>query len=196
MLDEHACMVNLTGLGRKSLEQPEELFSMAATHGTSAPALNAPSQPAPQRDALDVQREGVYFAGQQFDAMLCVSKILSTAKKNITIIDGYLGQDVLALLSAKSHSVTVTILTKALPQALAPLATAFNQQHRGLSIRSSSAFHDRFVIVDDTDFYHFGASIKDLGKRGFMFSRIEEPEVIETLRKKFKHEWSTASVEI
>jgi hypothetical protein len=152
-----------------------------------------PTKPAP---AVTVDREGVYFAGQHFDAMLRVSRILSIGKKSITIIDGYISEDVLALLSAKPASVSVSILTKPLPSSLIPIAKAFNQQHGGLSIRSSSAFHDRFIIVDDSDFYHFGASIKDLGKRGFMFSRLEEPEMIETLRRKFSNEWSIAKVEV
>ena len=146
--------------------------------------------------SMSLNREGVYFAGQQFDAMLRVSKLLSDAKVSITIIDGYIGEDVLALLSSKAPSVTVSILTKPLPPALGVIARAFNSQHGGLTIRSSQAFHDRFVIIDDTEFYHFGASIKDLGKRGFMFSKIEEPEMIDAVRKKFQSEWTIAKTEV
>jgi hypothetical protein len=146
--------------------------------------------------SVSVEREGIYFAGQQFDAMLRVSQILSAARSTITIIDGYIGEEVLALLTTKASSVTAFILTKPLPPALAVIAKAFNSQHGRLSIRSSQAFHDRFVIIDDRDFYHFGASIKDLGKRGFMFSRIEETEMIEALRKKFSQEWASATVEV
>ena len=61
----------------------------------------------------------------------------------------------------------------------------------------ASAFHDRFIIIDDSDFYHFGTSFnKHLGNRGFMFSRIEEPEIIDSLRQKFTQEWDTAGVEV
>ena len=153
-----------------------------------------PKVTAPGR--ISVEREGVYFSGQQFDAMLRVSKILSGATKSIAIIDGYIGDDVLALLTNKGPSVAVSILTKPLTPALAALAKAFNLQHGLLSIRSSPAFHDRFIIIDESDFYHFGASIKDLGKRGFMFSRIEETEMIDALRNKFQHEWAIGRVEI
>jgi hypothetical protein len=146
--------------------------------------------------AVSVDREGVYFAGQQFDAMLHVSKLLSAATKSIVVIDGYISADILALLTAKAPSVTVYILTKPLLPALVPIANAFNHQYGRLSIRSSSAFHDRFIIIDDTDFYHFGASIKDLGKRGFMFSRIEEQEVIDSVRKKLSQEWAVAKIEV
>jgi hypothetical protein len=94
------------------------------------------------------------------------------------------------------RTVRVAILTKPLPPATTVLAKAFNSQHGGLAIKSSQAFHDRFIILDDADFYHFGSSIKDLGKRGFMFSRIEEAEMIDVLRKNFQHEWGIVHVEI
>jgi hypothetical protein len=76
------------------------------------------------------------------------------------------------------------------------MATDFNRPYGRLSIRTSSAFHDRFIIIDDKDFYHFGASIKDLGNRGFMFSRIEEPELMKILLGNFQVEWSKAKIEV
>jgi len=145
---------------------------------------------------LRIEREGVFFAGQNFDALLRTSKIIAGAKASIQIVDGYVGEDLLNLLTAKENGVTVSVLTKPLSPSLITLCRAFNQQYGNLSVRSSTAFHDRFVIVDDADFFHFGASLKDLGKRGFMFSRIEEPDVIDALRKKFRDEWSTGKVEI
>jgi hypothetical protein len=92
-----------------------------------------PSPPVPKKatSPVTVEREGVYFAGQQFDAMLCVSKILAAAKTSIAIIDGYLGEDVLALLTSKSPTVVVSILTRPLTPALVTMAKAFNQQHGG-----------------------------------------------------------------
>jgi hypothetical protein len=62
----------------------------------------------------------------------------------------------------------------------------------GGSVGTSNAFHDRFLIIDDSDYYHFGASLKDAGTRGFMFSRIEEPPVIDMLRRSFEEEWLRA----
>jgi hypothetical protein len=141
-----------------------------------------------------ITREGLFLPGQRFDALQFAAQILSTAQTSIIIIDGYIHHDVLSLLKSKRDGVTVQILTKAkmLPPNVPPLASAFNQQYGqkgSLSIRTSEAFHDRFLIIDETDFYHFGASLKDLGSRGFMFSRIEEPAVIEALKKRFTDEW-------
>ena len=148
----------------------------------------------PERESLKATREGIFFAGQSFDAMRLVMGLLGDAKRDIAVIDGYIGQVVLDLLTAKDSAVAVRILTKQLPPAVKAAATAFNQQYGGLSIRQSSAFHDRFIIVDDTDFYHLGASIKDAGRRAFMFSRIEEPDVLERLRTSFEGEWAKSTV--
>ncbi len=150
----------------------------------------------PAVPSATVTREGVFFTGQFFDALLKITDLITQAQKNIVLIDGYINEDVLKLLTAKSDAATGSILTnsKSVSPALTTAATAFNKQYRGLNIRTSQAFHDRFVIIDDRDFYHFGASIKDLGNRGFMFSRIEEPIVITSLRHEFANEWARASV--
>jgi len=144
--------------------------------------------------SIKFTREGVFFAGQYFDALYKVRDILSSSKKSIVIIDGYINEDVLNLLSNKEKSVEVKILTKNVSSSLTTAANAFNKQYGNLSIKTSSAFHDRFMITDDSDFYHFGASIKDLGNRGFMFSLIEESIVINSLRKQFSQEWSKATI--
>lgn len=144
--------------------------------------------------SMKVTHEGVFFAGQYFDAFKLVSEILSHAKQSILIIDAYINEDVLNLLTCKGLAVEVNILTKDASPALTTAAIAFNKQYGKLSIRTSQAFHDRFVIVDDRDFYHFGASIKNLGHRGFMFSLIEEKEVISSLRTKWRQEWAAATV--
>ena len=148
----------------------------------------------PERESVKATREGVFFAGQSYDAMRLVTGLVSNARRDIAIIDGYIGHAVLDLLTAKDPAVDVRILTKQLPPALKAAATAFNQQYGGLTARQSSAFHDRFIIVDDADFYHFGASIKDAGRRAFMFSRIEEPDVIDRLRTGFETEWAKSTV--
>jgi len=82
--------------------------------------------------------------------------------------------------------VIVDILTKSVDPALKHAADAFNKQYGKLgklAIRTSNALQDRFIIIDNKDIYHFGASIKDVGRRGFMFSRIEEEDVIKTIQK-------------
>lgn len=146
--------------------------------------------------SMTATREGVFFAGQYFDALQLVREILSNARQSIVIIDGYINEDVLNLVSSKDPAVEVKILTKTVSPALKTAAIAFNRQYGGLHIRISEAFHDRFVMIDGRDFYHFGASIKDVGNRGFMFSRIEEQEVINALSEKWTQEWNTANIEV
>jgi hypothetical protein len=146
--------------------------------------------------SMKVTREGVFFSGQYFDAIQRVGELLSNAQQSIIIIDGYIDQKVLDLMTVKKANVDVKILTKDITPALRTAAVAFKKQYGGLSIRRSSVFHDRFIIVDDTDFYHFGASIKDLGNRGFMFSRIEEPQIVKSLLANFAQEWGKAQVEL
>ena len=153
-------------------------------------------QPIGPSATLKLGREGVFFAGQTFDALYRASQMLSDAATSIRVIDGYIGEDLLNLLTKKRGGVTVEILTKPLSPSLKTLCRAFDQQYGGLSVRSSAAFHDRFVILDDRDFFHFGASIKDAGKRGFMFSLIEEPEIVNALRSRFQQEWNIAKVEV
>jgi hypothetical protein len=148
--------------------------------------------------AVTVEREGAFLAGQQFDALRVAAGLVVQAANAITLIDGYVDDKVLALLTSKREHVTVNLLTKAsvLPAHFKVMAVAFNQQYgqKGkLSVRTSEKFHDRFLIVDN-DYYHFGASLKDLGKRGFMFSRIEEPSVVATVQGAFTAEWGTAPV--
>jgi hypothetical protein len=151
---------------------------------------------------VKVSREGIFLAGQTFDALRRVQNILTGAKKGIDVIDGYIDPSVLDLFTSKSGNVTVQILTKNWSVAgrnagpMIAAAKAFLSQYGGLAMRISEAFHDRFLIIDGVDIYHFGASIKDAGKKGFMFSRIEEPAVINAIRAEWQREWNSATVVI
>jgi hypothetical protein len=148
------------------------------------------------RDLRAPSEQAVYGAGQQYDAFRQVQKSLGTAKKLIQIIDGYVDETVLDLLKDKPSGVEVHILTKArgLRPALVGAMRKFNDQYGGLQIRTSDAFHDRFIIVDDVHYYHLGASIKDAGKAGFMYSRLESEPLKDTVRKLFESAWSAADV--
>ena len=122
-----------------------------------------------------------------------VQSIIATVKNELVIIDGYVSVTVLDLVSGKPEAVPVRILTNGVTDSVIAAAKTFNAQYGGLSIRISPNFHDRFIIVDDSDFFHLGASIKDAGKRTFMFSRIEDRAVIEALRAKLTAEWEAAA---
>jgi len=147
--------------------------------------------------SMKITREGIFFAGQFYDSIQQVGEILSDAQQSVVIIDAYFDEKILDLLTAKDDAVEVKILTRKVEPALKTKAIAFNQQYGKLNIRTTDAFHDRFLIIDNNDFYHFGASFdKHMGKRGFMFSRIEEPKITENLSENFALEWNTAGKEI
>jgi len=149
----------------------------------------------PHRPPVDVTREGVFFAGQTFDAMSAAARILATVRKHLMLVDGYIGADALNILP--TSGVALNILTKGpLTPRVNTLCQAFKAQHGTLTVKTTSAFHDRFLVIDDTTVYHFGASIKDLGKKTFMFSLIEEPDVVATIQTKITAEWNGATTEV
>ncbi|MBU4311651.1 MAG: DUF2321 domain-containing protein, partial [Candidatus Omnitrophica bacterium] len=147
--------------------------------------------PAPSEANL---REGFFVDGQYYEAQKFIRGILKKSKKSINIIDNYIDASVIDLLTAKPSNVNIEILTNKVAPDVKTVGLAFVKQYGKLSIRTSSAFHDRFLIVDGKDFYHLGASIKDLGNRTFMFSLMEEKEMINLLNKKWANEWQKGSV--
>ncbi len=159
--------------------------------------LNHPSRQIPQ---VSIYREGIFVAGQPFDAMIAVTSILRVATKSITIVDGYISEHTLSLLRVKADLVAARILTQkqSANATLVTHAKAFIAQYAAgppLELRTTSSFHDRFIVIDDTEYYHFGASIKDAAKKSvFMFSRIEEPVVLAALKAEIAKQWGAASV--
>ncbi len=149
----------------------------------------------PQRPRVDVTRQGVFFAGQTFDALSLAARIFATAKIRLLLIDRYIGADTLNILP--TTGVQIDILTKPpLSAQVKTLCQSFKAQHGTLTVRTTSGFHDRFVVIDNAAVFHFGASIKDLGKKTFMFSLIEEPDILATLPAKLGTEWANATVEV
>jgi len=122
--------------------------------------------------------QGIFFNGQVFDAFVFISKLIKTAKSRIVLIDNYVDETTLQLFSDKNSAVSLKIYTKHLTQKLLLTAEKFNRQHGGLVIKKFDDSHDRFIIIDN-DVYHIGASLKDLGKKWFAFSKLGlAPEVI------------------
>ena len=117
--------------------------------------------------------EGIFFDGQIFDAYAFVSKIVKSAKKSIILIDNYIDESVLTLLSKRSKNVTATIYTTNISKQLHLDLLRFNAQYPTVEIKIFSKSHDRFLIIDEKIIYHIGASLKDLGKKWFAFSKIE-----------------------
>ncbi|HNV95537.1 MAG TPA: RhuM family protein [Bacteroidales bacterium] len=118
-------------------------------------------------------RQGVFFDGQVFDAHVFVSEIIKSAKKSIILIDNYIDESVLMLLSKRTKNVSAIVYTKAITKQLELDLKKHNQQYPLIEIKTYTQSHDRFLIIDRIIVYHMGASLKDLGKRWFAFSRLE-----------------------
>ena len=116
--------------------------------------------------------QGIFYDGQIFDAYVFVSDLIKSAKKSIVLLDNYIDESVLLLLSKRLPKISAKIYTKNIHQQLQLDLTRHNSQYEAVSIYESDIFHDRFLIIDDT-VYYIGASLKDLGKKLFAFSKME-----------------------
>ena len=127
-------------------------------------------------------KEGIYADGQIFDAYEFVQKLIKSAKKSILLIDNYVDESVLTMLSEKERGVEVKVYTKEVTKALKLAGDKFNSQYGNLSLHQTNRVHDRFMIIDNQTIYLIGASLKDAGKRLFAFTKMSE-EHIEELKK-------------
>ena len=122
-------------------------------------------------------KEGIFIDGQIFDAYELVERLIRSAKKSILLIDNYIDESVLTMMSEKTNGVKVEIYTKELSNALQLAESKFNDQYGGLRIHQTNAFHDRFLILDDKTIYLIGASLKDAGKRLFAFTQMDASQI-------------------
>ena len=128
-------------------------------------------------NAIEIQsikpKQGIFFDGQIFDAYQFVSDLIRTAQESITIIDNYVDDTVLTHLTKRNKDVKVTIFTKTISKQLALDVKKYNEQYPTIELKEFNNSHDRFIIIDNTTVYHFGASLKDLGKKWFAFSKMD-----------------------
>jgi hypothetical protein len=124
-----------------------------------------------------IPKQGIFFDGQIFDAYKFTSDIIRSAKESIIVIDNYIDDSVLTLLSKKNEKVYCTILTKTISEQLKLGVAKFTNQYGQLSVKQFDKSHDRFLIIDNETVYHFGASLKDLGKKWFAFSKMDKDSV-------------------
>ena len=117
-------------------------------------------------------REGIFVDGQIYDAYEFVERLIKSAKSSIILIDNYVDESVLTMLSGKNNGVQVDIYTKDLSETLLLAKHKFNSQYGKLSIHQLKNVHDRFMIIDDQTIYLIGASLKDAGKKLFAFTKI------------------------
>ena len=128
-------------------------------------------------------REGIFIDGQIYDAYEFVQRLIRSAKKTILLIDNYIDESVLTMMSEKADAVKVDIYTKDIPAALQLAQTRFNSQYGGLTLHQTDTFHDRFLIIDDKTIYLIGASLKDAGKRLFAFTQLDASHITELKNK-------------
>lgn len=130
-------------------------------------------------------KQGIFFDGQIFDAYKFVSDLFRKAEKSVLIVDNYIDDTVLVHLVKVNKNVKVTIMTQSVSPQLKLDIEKFSEQYFPIEIRIFKRSHDRFIIIDDKDVYHFGASLKDLGKKWFGFSKFgfEAVELLSNLNE-------------
>jgi len=116
--------------------------------------------------------QGVFYNGQIFDAYVLINDIFKSAKESITLIDNYIDETILTLFS-KYPKLHFTLVTKNISKKLQLDIKKYQAQYNNLKVKTSNSYHDRFLIVDNKEAYHLGASLKDLGKKVFAFSKID-----------------------
>ena len=126
--------------------------------------------------------EGVFYDSQIFDAWEFVSGLIREAKKSIILIDNYVDDSVLSILAKRNPGVEATVFTSNINKQIQIDRDKHNQQYPQIDLKHFSKSHDRFLIVDEEIVYHIGASLKDLGKKWFAFSRIKL-DAAEMIRK-------------
>jgi hypothetical protein len=123
--------------------------------------------------------EGVFHNGQIFDAYKFVTDLIKSAKKSLVLIDNYVDESVLLMLSKRNQGVTAKIYTSQITHQLRLDLQRHHTQYPTIQLVRHTTSHDRFLIIDDTEVYHIGASLKDLGKKLFAFSKLNiEPSAI------------------
>jgi prophage antirepressor-like protein len=128
--------------------------------------------------------QGIFYNGQIFDAYSFIANLIREAKKNIILIDNFIDDSVLTLFS-KNQDIDITIYTNTISKQLLQDVEKYNAQYRAINIKNFKDSHDRFFIIDNTQIYHIGASLKDLGKKWFAFSKMDMQNIniLEKLQK-------------
>lgn len=129
----------------------------------------------------------IFYNGQIYDAYSLIIKIIKQAKEKILIIDNYIDDTILEILAKKNKKVEVVILTSNNCNLTKLDIEKFNKQYPALKLAKTSIFHDRFIIIDNKNLYHIGASLKDLGKKCFGINKIEDINFIKNIQINLKN---------
>ena len=138
-----------------------------------------------QLKTQELPNQGIFFDGQIFDAYAFFSEIIKKAKEEIILIDNYIDESTLTHLSKKNKNVKVILYSKNLSKQLDLDIKKANEQYGGFEIQAFAKSHDRFLIIDKNTVYHIGASLKDLGKKWFAFTKMDKDSVENILKAIF-----------
>lgn len=127
---------------------------------------------------------GIFYDGEIFDAYKFVLQLIKSAKSSIILIDNYIDENTLTMLSNRNHNVKATIFTINVNNKLQLTFAKHHEQYPQIELKQLLKCHDRFLIIDENELFHFGASLKDLGKKWFAFSKMNDllPELLNRLR--------------
>jgi len=125
-----------------------------------------------KNNSLEIKQE-IFYDGQIFDAYLFVSDIIKSAKTSIKLIDNFIDESTLVLFTKRDANIKTTIYTKTISKQLQLDLKKHNEQYEKIEIKKFDLSHDRFLIIDEKEVYHFGASLKDLGKKWFAVSKMD-----------------------
>lgn len=131
-------------------------------------------------------KQNIFFDGQIYDAFSFIVGLVKKADKEIILIDNYVDVNTLNILCKKNKGVDVVIITAGKGNLSTKDITKFNAQYPKLSVKTTTDFHDRFLIIDKVEVYHIGASIKDAGKKSFGITKIEDEDLVNSLVNKVR----------
>ena len=131
-------------------------------------------------------KQNIFFDGQIYDAFSFIVGLVKKADKEIILIDNYVDVNTLNILCKKNKGVDVVIITAGKGNLSTKDITKFNAQYPKLSVKTTTDFHDRFLIIDKVEVYHIGASIKDAGKKSFGITKIEDEDLVNRLVNKVR----------
>ena len=126
-------------------------------------------------------KQNIFFDGQIYDAFSFTVELVKKARKEIILTDNYVNVNTLNILCKKNKCMDVIVTIAGKGSLSTKDITKFNAQYPKLSVKATTDFHDRFLIIDKTEVYHIGASIKNAGKKSFGITKIEDKEVVKSL---------------
>jgi hypothetical protein len=174
--------VSMRKLLRNNILLEHRLSQIEFKHQETEQKFNQIFKALESKDSLPQQ--GIFFEGQIFDAYMFISNIIRSAQNSIILIDNYVDDSVLTQLDKRDKTVSAVIYTQQVDKKLQLDILKHNSQYPPIEIKVIKTIHDRFLMIDEIEVYHIGASLKDAGKKWFAFSKLNDfaPEILNRLR--------------